>query len=120
MTRDKATGARYAYTPRMSDEFRPKPAEFKTSLDGGGGLVRVRFVGKPHDGRELYIDEMDLPAEIYATSGNHPFEWWPGSLQETMAHTATGSDPAAPPIRYVLTVDEETREPLFVADPGAR
>lgn len=106
----------------MSDDtpFQPHPAEFKTSLDGGGGLVRVRFVGEPHDGRELYIDEMELPTEIYATSGQNRFEWWPGTLHEAMSQTATGSDPASPPVRYVLEVDDDTHEPLFVADPGAR
>ena len=109
-------------TPRMSSDgsFQPRPAEFKTRLDGQGGLVRVRFVGEPHDGRELYIDEMELPSEIYATSGGRAFEWWPGTLHEAMARTATGGDPAAPPMRYVLTVDEDTQEPLFVAEPGAR
>jgi hypothetical protein len=104
----------------MSDDVRPKPAEFKTVLEGTGGLVRVRLVGEPHDGRDLYIDEMELPAEIYATSGGRPFEWWPGTLHEVMARTATGSDPASPPVRYVLTVDEDTQEPLFVAEAGAR
>jgi len=109
-------------TPRMSDDtpFQSRPAEFKTRLDGEGGLVRVRLVGEPHDGRELYIDEMELPAEIYATSGSQTFEWWPGTLHEVMARTATGGDPAAPPVRYVLTVDDDTREPLFVAEAGAR
>jgi hypothetical protein len=106
----------------MSDNisFQHRPAEFKTSLDGDGGLVRVQLVGAPHDGRELYIDEMELPTEIFATSGDHPFEWWPASLQEAMAGTATGGDAAAPPVRYVLKVDDNTREPLFVAEAGAR
>jgi hypothetical protein len=36
-----------------------------------------------------------------------------------MATTTLGNDPLAPPIRYVLRVDDETREPSFIADPGA-
>jgi hypothetical protein len=100
--------------------FQPRPAEFKMTMDGLGGLVRVPLEGGLHHGRELFIDEPDIPAEIFTTPNREPFEWWPAALREAMAGTALGGDPAAPPIRYVLRVDDETREPRFVADPGAR
>ncbi len=98
----------------------PKPAEFKTQVDGRGGLVRVRLVGEPHDGRELYIDELDLPAEIYTPGAPHPFEWWTADLRETMERTPPDRDAGAPPVRYVLRIPDDTREPLFVADAEAR
>jgi hypothetical protein len=100
--------------------FQPRPAEYKTSLDGQGGLVRIPVVGAPHDGRELFIDEMEIPGEIYAAARTDRFEWWPARLREAMSGTDIGGDPAMPPIRYVLRIDEDTREPLFVAETGAR
>jgi hypothetical protein len=101
-------------------EFQPKPADFKTTMDGLGGLVRLPLVDGLHAGRELYIDEPDVPTELYATARREPFEWWPASLQDEMAGTALGGDPHAPPIRYVLRIDEETREPSFVSSPAER
>ena len=98
----------------------PKPAEFKTQLDGRGGLVRVRLVGEPHDGRELYIDELDLPTEIYTSPRPDSFEWWHAGLQSVMHDAPLSRDPAGPPVRYVLRVPDDTREPLLVADTEAR
>jgi hypothetical protein len=98
----------------------PRPAEFKTRLDGRGGLVRVRLVGEPHDGRELFIDELDLPSEIFTTPRADAFEWWPAGLQGVMDGTRLSRDPAGPPVRYVLRVPDDTREPLLVADAEAR
>jgi hypothetical protein len=97
--------------------FQPRPAEFKTTMDGLGGLVRVPLDGGLHDGRELYIDEPEVPSEIFVTPRREPFEWWPPRLKETMAATPVGGDPNAPPTRYVLRVDDETREPRFVVEP---
>jgi hypothetical protein len=103
----------------MNDErFQPRPAEYKTTMDGLGGLVRVTLEGGLHDGRELYMDEREIPNEILTTPRAEPFEWWPTRLQDEMATTALGSDPANPPIRYELRVDDETGEPRFVADAG--
>lgn len=98
----------------------PRPAEFKTKVDGRGGLVRVTLIGEPHDGHELFIDEKDLPSEIYTSPRPEAFEWWPASLKDTMARTALGGDAAAPPLRYVLRIPDDTREPLFVSDAEAR
>jgi hypothetical protein len=98
----------------------PRPAEYKEQVDGRGGLVRVRLVGEPHDGRELFIDELDLPDEIYTTGRPDAFEWWSGTLRDAMSQTAIATDPAAPPVRYVLRIPDDTREPLFVADAEAR
>ena len=102
----------------MSDEgrFQPRPANFKTTMDGLGGLVRIPLEGGLHAGRELYIDEPDVPTEILATPRAEPFEWWPTRLADEMRRTALGGDPASPPIRYVLRVDDETREPRYVAE----
>jgi hypothetical protein len=98
----------------------PRPAEFKTKVDGRGGLVRVTLVGEPHDGHELFIDEKDLPPEIYTSPRPDAFEWWPASLNDAMAETALGRDAAAPPVRYVLRIPDDTREPIFVSDTEAR
>lgn len=98
----------------------PRPAEFKTRVDGRGGLVRVRLVGEPHDGRELFIDEKDLPAEIYTSPRADAFEWWPGKLSDVMEGTALGNDPAGPPVRYILRVPDDTLEPLLISDTEAR
>jgi hypothetical protein len=98
----------------------PRPAEFKMQLDGRGGLVRVTLVGEPHDGRELFIDELDLPAEIYTSPRPDAFEWWPSGLRGVMDGTPVARDPAGPPVRYVLRVPDDTREPLLVADAEAR
>jgi hypothetical protein len=103
-----------------ADRPGPRPAEFKTQLDGRGGLVRVRLVGEPHDGRELFIDELDLPAEIYTSARPDGFEWWPARLKGVMDGKRVAQDPAGPPVRYVLRVPDDTREPLFVADTEAR
>lgn len=105
----------------MSDEgrFQPRPANFKTTMDGLGGLVRIPLVGGLHAGRELYIDEPDVPSEILTTPQQEPFEWWPTRLEEEMAKTALGGDPASPPVRYVLKVDDETREPRYEPESAA-
>jgi hypothetical protein len=100
--------------------FAPRPAEFKTQTDGRGGLIRVTLVGEPHDGRELYIDELDLPPEIWTTPAGHAFEWWPPSAHPAMQQTAVGSDSDTPPTHYVLRVPEDTLEPLYVSDTEAR
>jgi hypothetical protein len=97
-----------------------RPAKYKTQVDGRGGLVRVTLVGEPHDGRELFIDEQDLPAEIYVSPRSDAFEWWPARLKDAMDRTSLASDPAAPPVRYVLRIPDDTREPLFIADAEAR
>ena len=98
----------------------PKPAQFKTQVDGRGGLVRVRLIGEPHDGRELFIDELDLPPEIYTSARPDAFEWWPPGLKDAMDRTSLADDPQAPPVRYVLRIPDDTREPLFIADTEAR
>jgi hypothetical protein len=105
----------------MDDQpFVPRPAEFKTTVDGTGGLILVALVGGPHDGHELYIDELDLPPEIWTSGAGHPFEWWPPAVREAMAGTALGSDPSAPPVRYVLRVPDDTKAPQYVSDDEAR
>jgi hypothetical protein len=104
----------------MIDDVEPAPAEFKTVADGRGGLIKVTLVGEPHDGRALYIDELDLPPEIWTTPGGRPFEWWPPSVKEAMERTPVGSDPKAPPIHYILRIPDDTREPLYVSATEAR
>jgi hypothetical protein len=101
----------------MNDErpFQHRPADFKTAMDGSGGLVRLPLEGGIHGGRELFMDEPDIPTEIFATPRREPFEWWTAALTDAMAKTSLGSDPAAPPVRYVLEIDDETREPRYVA-----
>ncbi len=89
-------------------------------MDGRGGLIRVRLVGEPHEGRELYMDELDLPKEIYTASRADAFEWWPPAVKNVMDQSALAGDPAGPPVRYVLRVPDDTREPLYVADADAR
>jgi len=104
----------------MSDEqrpFQPRPAEYKDTLDEQGGLVRVPLVGGLHEGRELFIDERELPPEIWTTPNREPFEWWPERLREAMATSALGGDPANPPGHYVLESDPKTREARYVARP---
>ena len=101
--------------PHHPDESHP--AEYKTACDGTGGLIRARFVDSPHAGRSLYIDELDLPATIYTTAAGRPFEWWNERTHELMRELPAGSDPAAPPVRHELRIDEETRHPEFVAIP---
>ena len=101
-----------------SRPFQPRPADYKAVMDGLGGLVRIPLVGGLHEGRELFIDEPDVPNEIFATPRREPVEWGPARLVDDMAQTALGNDPLAPPIRYVLRIDDETREPTFVAEPG--
>jgi hypothetical protein len=108
------------YDRRMDEPFVPRPAEFKTSADGRGGLIKVTLVGEPHDGHELYIDELDLPPEIWTTPAGRPFEWWPPDVAEVMAGTAVGSDPAAPPVRYILRIPDDTREPVYLSATKAR
>jgi hypothetical protein len=98
----------------------PKPAEFKTRMDGRGGLIRARLVGEPHDGHELYIDELDLPEMIYTSPRADAFEWWPPAVKDVMDQSALGRDPVGPPVRYVLRVPDDTREPLYVAEAEAR
>ena len=94
--------------------FQHRPADFKTQMDGLGGLVQIRLEGGLHAGRELYIDEREVPPEIWTTPEPEPFEWWPERLNEAMSGTALGSDPASPPLHYVLEVHDETREPRYV------
>lgn len=99
--------------PRQPDESQPQ--DYKTAADGRGGLIRVRFRGGPHEGRSLYIDEMELPRAIYTTAAGRPFEWWPDQLHEVMAATPAGSDPSALPVRHELELPEDTGEPAYVA-----
>ncbi len=104
----------------MSDERRtlpPSTRRYKTDDGRPGGLVRLPLEGGLHDGRELFIDEPDVPSEIFTTSASEPFEWWPRDLRETMARQRSAAIRSAPPIRYVLNVDDDTREPRFVAEP---
>jgi hypothetical protein len=101
----------------MGSSFQPRPATFKTVMDGLGGLVRIPLVGGLHEGRELFIDEAEVPAEIFTTPRREPFEWWSARLRETMSNTELARDPVAAPMRYVLRVDVETSEPRFVAAP---
>ena len=98
----------------------PRPSEFKTRADGRGGLVKVTIVGEPHDGRVLYIDELDLPAEIWTTPAGLRFEWWGPGVKADMDRTPVGSDSAAPPIHYALRIPQDTQEPLFVSDDQGR
>lgn len=102
----------------MSDEgrFQPRPAAYKTAMDGLPGLVRIIVDGGLHAGRELYIDEAEVPPEIYVTPKAEPFEWWPARLREAMAATALGGDPENPPTRYVLTTDAASGEPRYVPE----
>ena len=95
--------------------FQHRPADYKTEMDGLGGLVRIPLEGGLHQGRELYIDEPEVPPEIWTTPRREPFEWWPERLRDAMSGTALARDPEAPPIHYILEVDDETREPRYVA-----
>jgi hypothetical protein len=110
------------HSRRMTTDlpFQPRPAEYKRSMDGLGGLVRVPLVGGLHAGRELYIDEPEVPEVIFTTPDREPFQWWPATLRDEMAATSLGSDPDRPPIRYALRITEDTREPSFVpeSEPG--
>ena len=94
----------------------PRPATFKTRADGRGGLVRVTLVGGPHAGHELYIDELDLPDEIWTTPAGRRFEWWGPGVRTDVAQMTVGSDPAAPLAHYALRIPEDTAEPQLVAD----
>jgi hypothetical protein len=98
----------------------PRPGEFKTRVEGRGGLIKVTLVGDPHDGRALYIDELDLPPEIWTTPAGMPFEWWPPGVRELMDRTAVGSNPTNPPVHYRLRIPDDTGEPLYVSDAKAR
>jgi hypothetical protein len=104
--------------PRSPGES--QPADFKTACDGTGGLVRVRFVGPPHEGRSLYIDELDLPAVIYTTGTADHFEWWDERIHLRMQalRAEAGADAVlvAPPVRHTLVVPEDTREPVFQSE----
>jgi hypothetical protein len=91
--------------------FEPMPAEFKTACDGRAGLVKVTFVGPPHAGHALYIDEPDLPGVIYTTGTSDRFEWWTEPVHEAMAKVPAGADH----VRHELRVAEDTREPTFVS-----
>jgi hypothetical protein len=103
-----------------NDATYPRPAEFKTRSDGRGGLIKVTLVGEPHDGRALYIDELDLPPEIFTTPAGMAFEWWPPGVKDVMDRTAVGSNPTNPPVRYTLQIPEDSREPLYISDTKAR
>jgi len=117
-THGRAHGYTRSVTPDMPPL--PRPAEYKTKVDGRGGLVRVTLVGEPHDGHELFIDEKDLPPEIYTAGGVDAFEWWPARLKDVMDGTALGANAEVPPVRYVLRIPDDTREPLYVSDTEAR
>ncbi len=97
--------------PTSFDES--KPADFKTACDGTGGLIRVRFEGPPHEGRSLYMDELDLPAAIYTTGTAEPFEWWNERIHDRMLELMARAEPTAPPVRHTLHVADDTREPTF-------
>jgi hypothetical protein len=99
--------------PRHPDETSPE--EFKTACDGTGGLVRVRFIDSPWEGRSLFIDELDVPGVLYTSAGNRRFEWWTEDTHALMRNLPAGSDPEAMPVRHELRVDEATRQPRFVA-----
>jgi hypothetical protein len=98
----------------------PRPAEYKTKADGRGGLIRVVLVGEPHDGRELFMDELELPEVIYTSADPGAFEWWPERVKDMMDRTALGSDPDRPPVQYILRIPDDTQEPLFVSAEKAR
>ena len=100
--------------PRHPDE--PQPVEFKIACDGTGGLVRVRLIGPPHEGRSLYIDEQDLPSAIWTTATPERFEWWTDRQHEAMSRLPAGSDPKAPPVRHTLVVPEDTRQPICASE----
>lgn len=102
------------------DDLRPppRPADYKTVMDGLGGLVRIPLVGGLHAGRELFLDEPEVPDEIWTTPEREPFQWWPERLREVMAATQLGSDPAAPPQHYVLSIDAASREPSYTLAPS--
>lgn len=104
----------------MNDDARysPRPADYKSTMDGLGGLVRIPLEGGPHEGEELFIDEPDVQTEIYASPNGQAFSWWPADRHEIMAQTALGGDLANPPVRYVLRVDDATQEPRYVPDPA--
>jgi hypothetical protein len=112
--------ARRYHRPMDDQPSAPRPPEFKTTADGTGGLILATLVGEPHDGVELYIDELDLPEEIWTSGSGRPFEWWPPQVRDVMAQTRLGSDPDAPPVRYVLRIPDDTRAPLYVSDAEAR
>ena len=97
------------------DDLRPppRPADYKTVMDGLGGLVRIPLVGGLHAGRELFIDESEVPDDIWTTPRTEQFQWWPQRLREAMAATELGSDPSAPPQHYVLSIDTDSGEPSF-------
>jgi hypothetical protein len=103
-----------------AEEFLPKPAEFKTRADGRGGLIRVTLVGEPHDGRALYMDELDLLPEILTSPVGRPFEWWSPGVDDVIARSAVGSGSDAPPVRYILRIPDDTGEPLYVSAAEAR
>jgi hypothetical protein len=104
--------------PGSPDES--QPADFKMACDGTGGLVRVRFVAPPHEGRSLYIDELDLPAVIYTTGTADQFEWWDERIHPRMqalrAQAGADAVQAAPSVRHVLVVPEDTRQPVFQSE----
>ena len=103
----------------MNDDarpFQPRPAEYKTEMDGSGGLVRIPLEGGRHDGRELFMDETEVPEVILTTPRRDRFEWWTEAVAGSMAATELGADPADPPIRYDLRIDPDTREPRYVAE----
>ena len=64
------------------------------------------------------MDELVIPGIIYTTADPDAFEWWPDRLAETMAGLPIASDPGAPPVRHVLHIPDDTREPQFVAEPA--
>ena len=78
--------------------------------------MRVRITGGPHDGRSLYIDELDLPSVIYSTGQGRRFEWWPERSHAQMSGFPIATDPESATVRYTLRVPDDTREPAFTAD----
>ena len=104
----------------VRDPVLPATPRIQDAADGRGGLVRVTLVGEPHDGRELYIDELDLPAEIWTTPPGCASSGGAPESRRTWSGRRWGQTPAAPPIHYALRIPPDTQEPLFVSDDQVR
>lgn len=62
------------------------------------------------------MDELDLSDVIYTTGTRDRFEWWTEAVHAVMAELPAGTDPKAPPVRHVLRVPDDTREPVFESE----